>query len=93
MTGICIMSFTVKVFAAAAALVAATLALPVAAHDVVTRGDGITRVDAPTTRVRVDEITGDTRVKVRAPATRVNVDTERRHVRIRVPFYSGDIRW
>ena len=87
------MSFMTKIVTASAALVAAALALPAAAHDVVTRGDGITRVDATTTRVRVDEVTGDTRVKVRAPATRVNVDTDRRHVRIRVPFYSGDIRW
>jgi len=65
----------------------------VSAREVVTRENGVTRVDAPTTRVRVDEHTGDTRVKVRAPATKVDVDTDRRHVRIRVPYYSGDIRW
>jgi len=34
-----------------------------------------------------------TRVKVRAPYTSVDVDTRNRHVRIRVPYYSGDIRW
>jgi len=87
------MSFTMKIVTASAALVTAAAVLPAAAHDIVTRGDGITRVDAPTTRVRVDEVTRDTRVKVRAPATRVDVDTDRRHVRVRVPFYSGDIRW
>jgi len=87
------MSFKAKTITAGAALAMAALALPVSAQNVVTRADGLTRVDAPTTRVRVDEVTGATRVKVRAPATRVNVDTERRHVRIRVPFYSGDIRW
>ncbi len=35
----------------------------------------------------------NTRVKVRAPYARVDVDTNRRRVRIRVPYYSGDIRW
>ena len=79
--------------ATATILAAALFAVSASARDVVTRGDGVTHVDAPTTRVRVDEYTGDTRVKVRAPATRVDVDTERRHVRIRVPYYSGDIRW
>ena len=87
------MSFKAKVIIGGAALGMVALALPATAQDVVTREDGITRVDAPTTRVRVDEVTGDTRVKVQAPATRVDVDTERRHVKIRVPFYSGDIRW
>lgn len=87
------MSFKTKTVIAGAALAAVALAFPAAARDVVTRADGVTRVDAPTTRVRVDEVTGDTRVKVRAPASRVDVDTERRHVRIRVPYYSGDIRW
>lgn len=87
------MSFKAKTITTGAILALAALATPVAAQDVVRRGDGVTHVDAPTTRVRVDETTGDTRVKVRAPATRVDVDTDRRHVRIRVPFYSGDIRW
>jgi len=87
------MSFKPKARTAGAALTMAALAWPVAAQDVVTREDGVTRVAAPTTRVRVDEVTGDTRVKVRAPATRVDVDTERRRVKIRVPFYNGDIRW
>ena len=80
-------------FSATAVVAATVFAASAPARDVVTREDGVTRVDAPTTRVRVDEETGDTRVKVRAPATRVDVDTERRHVRIRVPYYSGDIRW
>jgi hypothetical protein len=59
----------------------------------VVRENGVTDVKAPTTRVRVDEQTGSTRVKIRTHATRVNVDTDRRHVRIRVPYYSGDIYW
>ncbi|MGD9803176.1 MAG: hypothetical protein AB7E81_06140 [Hyphomicrobiaceae bacterium] len=87
------MSFKTTTITAGAALAIIALALPATARDVVTREDGVTRVKAPTTRVRVDEVTGDTRVRVRAPATRVNVDTERGHVRIRVPYYSGDIRW
>lgn len=87
------MSLKAKTVTAGAVLAMAALALPSAARDVVTREDGITRVEAPTTRVRVDEVTGDTRVNVRAPGTHVDVDTERRHVRIRVPFYSGEIRW
>lgn len=88
------MSLRRTVAAGTGAIIAATLAtVSVSARDVVTRENGVTRVDAPTTRVRVDEYTGDTRVKVRAPATKVDVDTERGHVRIRVPYYSGDIRW
>jgi hypothetical protein len=87
------MSFKVKSMTAGIALTVVALALPASAHDVVTREDGVTRVEAPTTRVHVDEVTGDTRVKVRAPATRVDVDTEQREVRIRVPYYSGNIRW
>ncbi|MEZ5843811.1 MAG: hypothetical protein R3D27_08765 [Hyphomicrobiaceae bacterium] len=60
--------------------------------EVVTRHDGKTVVEAPTTRVETDEA-GRTKVRVRAPHTAVDVDTERRRVRIRVPYYSGDIRW
>ena len=78
---------------AAALLLAGLLAAPASARDVVTRQDGATRVDAPTTKVAVDEKTGETRVRVRAPETKVDVDTARGHVRIRVPYYSGDIRW
>ncbi len=51
------------------------------------------RVEAPGTNVAVDERSGETRVTVRAPATDVDVDTERRQVRIRVPYFRGDIRW
>ncbi|MGE0699366.1 MAG: hypothetical protein AB7O57_09750 [Hyphomicrobiaceae bacterium] len=77
-----------------AAVLAATLGIGSAtASDVVVREDGRTKVVAPTTRVTVDEHTGDTRVGVRAPGTRVDVDTERGRVRVRVPYYSGDIRW
>lgn len=84
--------FRIALGASALAAVAVT-ALPASARDVVTRTDGRTHVDAPTTRVLVNERTGDTRVRVRAPHTRVDVDTQRREVRIRVPYYSGDIRW
>jgi hypothetical protein len=50
-------------------------------------------VEAPGTRVIVRERDGDAKVRVRAPHTRVDVDTVRGHVRVRVPYYSGDIRW
>ncbi len=79
--------------AVATVLILAPLAVPASARDVVTREDGKTIVDAPTTKVVTRERDGATRVKVRAPATKVDVDTERGHVRIRVPGYSGDIRW
>jgi hypothetical protein len=87
-----IRSTSVFVAIGATALVAVGAATA-SARDVVTRTDGQTRVDAPTTRVKVDERTGSTRVKVHAQATRVAVDTDRGLVRIRVPGYSGDIRW
>lgn len=80
--------------AAASSMLVALAAFPAAATDTsVTRVDGKTYVEAPTTRVAVDEQTGASRVKVRAPATRVDVDTERGQVRIRVPYFNGDIRW
>jgi len=76
----------------AAAALTITLATPALTGDYVERRNGKTIVDVPTTRV---ETGGDkkTRVKVRAPYTKVDVDTKRRHVRIRVPYYNGDIRW
>lgn len=79
--------------ATVAAVSAALLAVSASARDMVVRENGVTDVNAPTTQVRVDEQTGSTRVKVRTHATRVDVDTDQRHVRIRVPYYSGDIRW
>ena len=71
---------------------AITLATPALTGDYVEHRNGETIVDVPTTRV---ETGGDkkTRVKVRAPYTKVDVDTNRRRVRIRVPYYNGDIRW
>jgi len=71
---------------------AITLATPALTGDYVEHRNGETIVDVPTTRV---ETGGDkkTRVKVRAPYTKVDVDTKRRHVRSRVPYYNGDIRW
>lgn len=63
------------------------------AREAVTREDGVTRVDVPTTKVRVDEETGATRVRVRTQDAAVDVDTDRGKVRIRVPYFNGDIRW
>lgn len=88
------MRCTHRLTAAAIALVAGViLAEGATAQEMVVREDGKTRVDVPTTKVDVDERTGETRVRVRASASRIDVDTERGHVRIRVPYYSGDIRW
>jgi len=85
-----------KINAALGVAAAAALSLSLgSAHagDVVTREAGETRVKAPTSRVVVRESDGATRVRVRAGHTKVDVDTERSLVRIRVPGYSGDIRW
>jgi hypothetical protein len=76
----------------AGALLAAAV-LPASSEDMVTRRDGQTAVDAPTTKVRVDERSGATHVKVRTPDSQVDVDTDRGRVRIRVPYFDGDIRW
>lgn len=46
-------------------------------------------VKAPGTRVKTKR--GNTRV--RAPYTGVDVDRDRREVRIRVPYFSGNIRY
>jgi hypothetical protein len=77
-----------------------TLAAPAISGDYVEHRNDKTIVDVPTTHVETDgdrrtRVDGDrrTRVKVRAPYTKVDVDTKRRHVRIRVPYYNGDIRW
>ncbi len=86
--------------ATACALVALTA--PAFAHEVVVREDGrttVTReagkttVNAPRTKVVTKRDGNRTKVDVRAPYTGVNVDTARRHVRIRVPYYSGDVYW
>ena len=65
---------------------------PVSAKDIVSYDKGKTTVDAPTTRV-VTKTGRKTTVRVNAPHTRVKVDTGARQVRVRVPYYSGDIRW
>lgn len=57
----------------------------------VTSTDGKTIVKAPTTKVETSA--EGTKVRVVAPHTNVKVDTEARIVRIRVPGYSGDIKW
>ena len=46
-------------------------------------------VTAPSTDV---DVSSD-KVSVEAPYTDVAVDKKNRHVRIRVPFFSGDINW
>jgi hypothetical protein len=75
------------------ALLAATGPVPNAnaAETTVTTGNGNTVVIAPTTRI--DSSADRTTVRVAAPFTRVKVDTAARHVRIRVPYFNGDIRW
>ncbi len=62
---------TKHIILAVSAAAAIALSLPAVAEEraVVTRKDGITAVDAPTTRVAVRESTGDARVRVRAPDT------------------------
>jgi hypothetical protein len=81
-------------FAAIAAVTAATTVS--AAHaakttTVDTRHDGRTLVSAPGTRVAV--LSKRTKVHVDAPYTTVRVNTATNHVRIRVPYFNGDIRW
>ncbi len=80
-------------FAAGVAL--ATVATITAAHaaktTVDTHRDGRTFVAAPGTRVAVQP--KRTKVHVEAPYSSVRVNTATNHVRIRVPYYSGDIRW
>ena len=86
---------TKHVTLAVVAITSMTFSLSATAEDtaVVKRRAGVTAVDAPNTRVVVREATGDTRVRVRAANTKVDVATDSREVRIRVPYYSGDIRW
>jgi hypothetical protein len=65
---------------------------PATARDIVTYDKAKTIVEAPTTRVETK--TGrKTSVRVNAPHAQVKIGTSARHVRIRVPYYSGDIRW
>ncbi|MBU2531639.1 MAG: hypothetical protein KKB37_02775 [Alphaproteobacteria bacterium] len=77
------------------ALIVLAAALPVQSG-ATERHDRDVVVEAPTTDVIVsDRKVSDRkeRVLVEAPATEIDVDTERRRVRIRVPFFDGDIRW
>lgn len=83
------MALRLTILASTFALVLGGMA---SAKDIVTYDKGKTTVEAPTTRV-VTKTGKKTTVKVAAPHSRVNVDTGARHVRIRVPYYSGDIRW
>jgi hypothetical protein len=56
-----------------------------------TRRHGRTYVTAPGTKVAV--VPKRTKVSVDAPYTMVRVNTAANHVRIRVPYFNGDIRW
>jgi hypothetical protein len=80
--------FARSVFAAVLAMAAGAAADTTAT---VKQVDGRTIVTAPTTKV--DASAERTKVRVDAPDTRVRVDTETRIVRIRVPYFNGDIRW
>ena len=81
-----------KIGALAILAVATATAAEAAKSTVETTRDGRTYVAAPGTRVAVLP-TKRTKVRVEAPYTRVKVDTAAGHVRIRVPYYSGDIFW
>ena len=73
------------------ALVALTslgAAFAASATEVTTTDDSVT-VTAPPT----DVDTSSDKVAVKAPYTDVQVDKKARTVRIRVPYFSGDISW
>ncbi|HRK19928.1 MAG TPA: hypothetical protein PK970_13300 [Hyphomicrobiaceae bacterium] len=76
--------------AAVASLTAASFAIAESDTNVTVKG-GKADVTAPYTTV--DSTPARTKVKVDAPHTNVKVDTEARVVKIRVPFFNGDIRW
>lgn len=86
---------TLTRIAVGAGIVAVSLlgAVAFARDGLVVRESDRTTVKAPSTMVEADERTGETRVEVRATDTKVDVDTQHREVRIRVPFFNGDIRW
>ncbi len=73
----------------------AVVATVSAAHASKTTGDthrdGRTFVSAPGTKVAV--VPNRTKVHVEAPYSSVRVNTAANHVRIRVPYFNGDIRW
>lgn len=69
------------------------IAIQAIADDPATRRDETSRVTAPTTRVDVDERSGDTHVRIRVPDHAIDVDTQERHVRVRVPYFDGTVRW
>jgi hypothetical protein len=71
-----------------AALIPLAVAPIAAAMEEVERKDAVV-VNAPTTDVEVSS----REVTVAAPFTDVKVDKENRRVRIRVPYFSGDISW
>jgi hypothetical protein len=72
---------------ALAALASLAVATGVSATEV-DRKDNVV-VNTPTTDV---EVSSD-KVTVTAPFTDVEVDKDDRRVRIRVPYFSGDISW
>lgn len=77
---------------AAAASLAAAASFAIAESDTsVTVRGGKADVTAPYTTV--DSTPARTKVNVDAPHANVKVDTEARVVKIRVPYFNGDIRW
>ncbi len=81
-----------EVMAAVLVIAAASTSAALAAKTHVDTGrDGRTIVTAPGTRVAV--LPKRTAVRVEAPYTSVRVNTEAGRVRIRVPYYNGDISW
>jgi hypothetical protein len=85
------MRHSLMIAAVAAVTSLAGLAPVSAKTSVDTSRDGRTVVTAPGTRVAV--VPKRTKVRVEAPFSDIKVDTAARHVRIRVPFYNGDITW
>lgn len=73
---------------ALAALGSIAIAAVASATEVKTTDDSVT-VTAPYT----DVDTSSDKVAVKAPYTDVQVDKKARTVRIRVPYFSGDISW
>ena len=77
---------------ALASVFVAICVVPASAHDKTESHGRSVDVRAPHTKVTTSH-GKKTKVTVKAPYSDVRVDTKNRHVRIRVPFYSGDIRW
>lgn len=81
---------TIAIITVTAASLVAGGVLASDGHHATGKGDRV-EATAPTATVRVSP--QRTRVDIVAPYTDVQVDTVQRSVRIRVPYFSGDIRW